>query len=115
VGELGHWSEEKMRLLSGAKGYLYPIQWDEPFGISIVEAMACGTPAVIFKKGAAPEVIDHGITGFVVETMEEFIDAVKHVDEISPEACRDRVENMFSARRMVDNYERVYRNILGRE
>ena len=77
--------------------------------------MACGTPAVIFKKGAAPEVIDHGITGFVVETMEEFIDAVKHVDEISPEACRDRVENMFSARRMVDNYERVYRNILGRE
>lgn len=115
VGELGHWSEEKMRLFSGAGGYLYPIQWDEPFGISIVEAMACGTPAVIFKKGAAPEVIDHGITGFVVETMEEFIDAAKHIDEISPEACRDRVENMFSARRMVDNYERVYRNILGRE
>lgn len=115
VGELGHWSEQKMRLFSRGRAYLYPIQWDEPFGITMAEAIACGTPVVTFKKGSAPEVIAHGITGFVVETMEEFIDAVKHIDEISPQACRERAENMFTARGMVDNYERVYMKVLGRE
>ncbi len=115
VGELGHWSEEKMRLFSSARGYLYPIQWDEPFGITMVEAMACGTPVVTFKRGSAPEVVAHGITGFVVETMDEFIDAVKHVDEISPQACHERAENMFTARGMVDNYERVYMKVLSCE
>lgn len=115
VGELGHWSEEKMRLLSRARGYLHPIQWDEPFGIAMVEAMACGTPVVTFKRGSTPEVIAHGITGFVVETMEEFIDAIEHIDKISPQACRERAENMFTARGMVDNYERVYTKVLSRE
>lgn len=113
VGELGHWSEEKMRLFSRARGYLYPIQWDEPFGITMAEAMACGTPVVTFKRGAAPEVVAHGTTGFVIETMDEFIDAVKHINEISPRACRERVEKMFTVRRMVDSHERVYREILG--
>jgi len=113
VGELGHWSEEKLRLLSRARGFLYPIQWDEPFGIVMAEAMACGTPVVTFKRGSTPEVIADGITGFVVETMEEFIDAVGHIDEISPQACRERAGNMFTARGMVDNYERVYTKVLG--
>jgi len=115
VGELGHWSEEKMRLFSRARGYLYPIQWDEPFGITMAEAMACGTPVVTFERGAAPEVIAHGITGFVAATMEEFIHSVEHIDEISPRACRERVEHMFSTGAMVDNYERVYMKALGRE
>lgn len=115
IGPLGHWSEEKMRLFSRAKGYLYPIQWDEPFGITMAEAIACGTPVVTFKRGAAPEVIDHGVTGFVVETMEEFIDATKHIDEISPQACRKRAEFMFTARAMIDNYERTYLKVLNRE
>ena len=115
VGELGHWSSEKMRLFSRARGYLHPIQWDEPFGIVMAEAMACGTPVIAFRRGSTPEVVAHGVTGFVVETMEEFINAVEHVDEISPRACRERAENMFTARSMVDNYERVYMNVLGRE
>lgn len=115
VGELGRLSEEKMRLFSRARALLNPIQWHEPFGITMAEAMACGTPVVTFKKGSAPEVIAHGITGFVVETMEGFIAAVEHIDEISPQACRERAENMFTARSMVDNYERVYMKVLGRE
>ena len=115
IGPLGHWSDEKMRLFSRAKAYLYPIQWDEPFGITMAEAIACGTPVVTFKKGAAPEVISHGITGFVVETMEEFIEALEHIDEISPRACRNRAGSMFTSRAMVDNYERAYLKILGRE
>jgi len=112
TGELGHWSEEKMRLFSRAKGYLYPIQWDEPFGITMAEAMACGTPVVTFKRGAAPEVVAHGTTGFVVETMDEFIEAVQHVHEIDPQKCRERVEKMFTAQTMVDGYERIYERIL---
>ena len=115
VGELGHWSKEKLQLFSRAKGFLFPIQWDEPFGIVMAEAMACGTPVVTFKRGSTPEVIAHGITGFVVETMEEFIDAVEHIDEISPQACRERAENMFTVSSMVDNYERVYMKVLGHD
>ena len=113
IGELGHWSEEKMALFSRGKAYLYPIQWDEPFGITMAEAMACGTPVVTFKRGAAPEVVAHNETGFVVETMDEFVDAVGRIREISPRKCRERVERMFTAGAMVDNYERVYMKVRG--
>jgi hypothetical protein len=112
IGELGHWSEEKMRLFSRGKGYLYPIQWEEPFGITMVEAMACGTPVITFKRGSAPEVIAHKVTGFVVENMEEFIEATKQVDMIDPQKCRERVEKMFTDKTMVDNYERLYMKAL---
>jgi glycosyltransferase involved in cell wall biosynthesis len=115
VGELGHWSEEKMRLFSRAKGYLYPIQWDEPFGITMVEAMGCGTPVVTFKRGAAPEIVAHEATGFVVETMDQFVEAVKQVGEISPRKCRDRVKRLFTAQTMVEGYESLYRSVLGVE
>jgi glycosyltransferase involved in cell wall biosynthesis len=115
IGELGQWSEDKMRLFSGAKGYLYPIQWDEPFGITMAEAMACGTPVVTFKRGAAPEVVAHEVTGFVVETMDEFVEAMQDVAEIDPQKCRERVETMFTAETMVDGYERVYTKVLGAE
>jgi glycosyltransferase involved in cell wall biosynthesis len=113
VGEVGHWSEDKMRLFSKARGYLYPIQWDEPFGITMVEAMACGTPVVTFNRGAAPEIVAHGITGFVVDTMDEFIEAVQRVDEIDPQKCRQRVVRHFTAAMMVNGYERVYETIIG--
>jgi glycosyltransferase involved in cell wall biosynthesis len=111
VGELGHWSQEKMRLFSEAKAYLYPIQWDEPFGITMAEAMACGTPVVTFGRGAAPEIVAHETTGFVVDTMEEFMEAVKRVGEIDPRKCRERVESLFTAQKMVDAYERAYEKI----
>ncbi len=113
VGELGHWSKKKMALFCHGKAFLYPIQWDEPFGITMAEALACGTPVVTFRRGSAPEVVAHGETGFVVETMDEFVDAVKHVNEINPRKCRERAEKMFTARTMVDNYERVYLKVLG--
>ncbi len=115
IGELGHWSKDKMRLFSKAKGYLYPIRWQEPFGITMAEAMACGTPVVTFKRGAAPEIVEHGVTGFVVETMDEFIEAAQHVGEIEPQKCRERVERMFTAQTMVEGYERVYKRVLSSE
>jgi glycosyltransferase involved in cell wall biosynthesis len=70
---------------------------------------------VAFKRGSAPEVLAHGVTGFVVETTDEFVDAVKHISEINPQRCRERVENMFTAQAMVDDYERVYMKVLGGE
>lgn len=108
VGELGHWSKEKMQLLSQARAYLYPIQWEEPFGIIMAEAMACGTPVVALKRGSVPEVVADKKTGYVVETMPDFIDAVKQVDRISAKACRERVEKMFTTQHMVDGYEQVF-------
>jgi glycosyltransferase involved in cell wall biosynthesis len=112
VGELGQWSQEKMRLLSRAKGFLYPIQWDEPFGITMAEAMACGTPVVTFARGAAPEVVADGVTGFVVETMDQFYEATRQLTRISPRRCRERVERMFTSEKMVEGYEDVYRKVL---
>jgi glycosyltransferase involved in cell wall biosynthesis len=112
IGEVGQWSDDKMDLLSHGKAYLYPIQWDEPFGITMIEAMACGTPVVTFKRGSTSEVIAHGTTGYVVESMQEFVDALQKVDQIDPKECRKRVENMFTAEIMVENYERMYMKVL---
>ena len=113
MGEVGHWSKEKMELLSRGKGYLYPIQWDEPFGITMVEAMACGTPVLTFERGSTTEVVEHGATGFVVENMDEFMERLIDLDRIEATRCRERVERMFTDRIMVDNYERVYKDVLG--
>jgi len=113
VGEVGHWSKEKMDLFSRGRGYLYPIQWDEPFGITMVEAMACGTPVLTFRRGSTPEVIEHGVTGFIAEGMEEFIASIRHLDEIDPKQCRDRVKKMFTAQTMVDGYEQVFMKVAG--
>ena len=113
VGELGHWSEEKMHLLSRARAYLYPIQWEEPFGITMTEAQACGTPVVTFRRGAAPEVVKHGTTGFVAGTLDEFTEAVERVHELDPMACLGRVSEMFTAETMVDGYEHIYKKTLG--
>jgi glycosyltransferase involved in cell wall biosynthesis len=112
VGELGQWSQEKLNFFSRAKGYLYPIQWDEPFGLTMAEAMACGTPVVAFRRGAAAELVDHETTGFIVDTMEQFFDATQRVSEIEPHKCRERVERMFTAETMVGGYESVYRKVL---
>jgi len=68
---------------------------------------------VTFKRGAAPEVVEHGVTGFVVETMDEFMEAIQRVGEINPQECRGRVQNMFTAQTMVAGYERVYKKVLG--
>jgi len=109
LGEVSE--EEKLRLLSHAKAYLFPIQWDEPFGITMIEALACGTPVVTFRRGSAPEVVEHCRTGFVVDTVEEFAAVLSEVEAINPRKCRERVEETFSVERMVDGYEKAYREM----
>jgi glycosyltransferase involved in cell wall biosynthesis len=95
-----------------SKGTLFPSQWEEPFGLVMIESMARGTPVIAFNKGAAPEIIVHGKTGFIVETEEEFTAAIKKIDTIDPEACRRHVEENFSQAKMCQDYLAVYEKIL---
>jgi glycosyltransferase involved in cell wall biosynthesis len=103
---------QKRKIFSRARCMLVPIQWAEPFGLVMAEAMACGTPVVAWRNGAAPEVVDDGRTGYIVDDLDEMIDAVKRIDRIDPAACRRHVEEKFSATAMVDAYERVYERVL---
>jgi hypothetical protein len=110
---LGEVSEQKkLYLFSKATAFLFPVEWAEPFGITLIEAMACGTPVVTFRKGATPEIVEHEKTGYVVNTMAEFVKAVKRVDKIKPYECRSVVEKKFSAQALVNNYEKVYEKVL---
>ena len=112
-GECSH--EQKADLLARATALLFPIQWPEPFGLVMTEAMACGTPVVAWRNGAVPEVIDDGVTGFVVESMDELVRAIGRVGELDPRAARARVEERFSAAAMVTGYERAYERVLAAE
>jgi len=100
--------EQKNQLLGRAAAFLMPIEWDEPFGIVMAEAMACGTPVIGTRRGSIPEVVTQGETGFVCEDAEEMVDAVGHIEELSREACRKRCEEHFSDRAIVDAYENLY-------
>lgn len=102
---------EKVRLLSGAIALLLPVRWEEAFGLVMVEAMACGTPVIGFRKGSIPEVIEDGKTGFIVEGADEMINAIKIIKSISRTFCREMVENKFSVGRMVSDYERLYEKV----
>lgn len=105
----------KVDLLQRARCLLAPLQWDEPFGLFMVEAMSCGTPVIALRRGAAPEVIAHGRTGYVVGSLEEMEEAVGRVELIDPRACRARVEQQFSYRSMTTAYLRAYAKILDAE
>jgi glycosyltransferase involved in cell wall biosynthesis len=110
VGEVG--DEEKWRLLCDAVGLLFPIDWPEPFGITMIEALACGTPVVARPCGAVPEIIRDGEVGYVADTVEELVTAVKRVEDMIDRAtCRRHVETHFSVRAMADGYEAVYRRL----
>ncbi|MEX2274771.1 MAG: glycosyltransferase family 4 protein [Actinomycetota bacterium] len=114
LGEITH--DEKVDLLRRARAVLFPIDWDEPFGLVMTEAMACGTPVIATRRGSVPEVIADGETGFIVEVeqfVEQTVDRLRRLDDIDPAACRSRVEDHFSRRAMLDGYERVYRQIVG--
>ncbi len=106
VGEVDE--RGKDALLGGAYAYLFPIDWPEPFGLTMAEAMATGTPVVAFRAGSAPEVVVEGVTGFVCDTLTEMVEAVRRVREIDRRACRAHVEQHFSPAAMADGYERVY-------
>jgi glycosyltransferase involved in cell wall biosynthesis len=107
--------QEKVDLIRRAKAVLFPIDWPEPFGLVMTEAMACGTPVIATPRGSVPEVIVDGETGWIVSVeryAEEAADRLGRLAEIDPAACRDRVERLFSKRAMVAGYERVFREIL---
>lgn len=95
-----------------AKAVLTPIQWEEPFGLTTVEAMACGTPVISLHRGAAPEIIKDGKTGFVVHSVSEMVEAVGKLDQISRMDCRRHVEENFSTKQMVDAYEKAFRSLI---
>ncbi len=106
VGEVS--DVEKNEFLGHAYAYLFPIDWPEPFGLTMVEAMACGTPVVAMKCGSVPEVVTDGVTGFICSSMRQFVDAVPRVASLDRVACRAVAEDRFSAQVMTVGYERVY-------
>lgn len=106
VGELSQ--EELSDFYGSAKALLYPINWEEPFGLVMAEAMACGTPVIAFNRGSVPEVVEDNKTGFVVKDIPQAVKALKKIDQIKREDCRKRVEEKFSINNMVDGYEKAY-------
>ncbi|MDO8436490.1 MAG: glycosyltransferase family 4 protein [bacterium] len=103
--------QEKIELLKNAKALLFPIDRREPFGLVMIEAMACGTPVIAYRKGSVPEIVEHGKTGFVVDTNEEMAKAIERIPTIDRKACRRRVEEKFSLTRMVDKYQTIYEKL----
>ena len=110
VGEAD--SETKRTLLAGADALLFPIDWNEPFGLVMVEALASGTPVIGFDRASVPEVVEHGRTGFVVDDVDGMVDAIGRLAEIDRRACRAAAEQRFTVRRMVDDIEAMYRRVL---
>ena len=102
---------EKVALLGSARALLFPIRWPEPFGLVMVEAMACGTPVVTTNWGAAPEIVADGVTGFRCDSADDLAHALTLVDDLDPAACRARVEERFSAAAMVRGYETVFATV----
>lgn len=111
LGEVSH--EEKIDLLQHARVTLFPIAWEEPFGLVMIESMACGTPVVATRRGAVPEVIDHGRSGLIVSGPDEMVAAIGDADELDPLECRRYVEERFSAERMVADYVAAYEGLRG--
>jgi glycosyltransferase involved in cell wall biosynthesis len=110
VGEVG--GRDKDEFLGNAYALLFPIDWPEPFGLAMIEALACGTPVIAFRNGSVPEVLDDGVTGFVVESIEEAVRAVARIPELSRHACRAIFEERFDAARMARDYLEVYRRLV---
>jgi glycosyltransferase involved in cell wall biosynthesis len=106
IGEIGE--HEKDRFLANAQALLFPIDWPEPFGMVLIEAMACGTPVIAFPMGSVPEIIEHGVTGYIVDNVVEAVDAVHSLDSLDRRVCRRVFEERFSAGRMALDYVKIY-------
>jgi len=111
IGEISE--REKNEFLGNAAALLFPIDWQEPFGLVMIEAMACGTPVIAFRGGSVDEVVDNGITGFIVENIDEAIRAVEDLSAIRRKDCRRAFETRFSASRMVKDYLKIYDRLIG--
>jgi glycosyltransferase involved in cell wall biosynthesis len=110
VGEIGE--GEKDEFLGNAYALLFPIDWPEPFGLVMIEAMACGTPVIAYRSGAVPEVMEEGHTGFIVKELEDAVEAVRRVPRLSRARCREVFEKRFTAARMATDYLQVYKRII---
>jgi glycosyltransferase involved in cell wall biosynthesis len=110
VGEIGE--NEKNEFLGNAIGLMFLIDWPEPFGLVMIESMACGTPVIGWRNGSVPEIIDHGTSGFIVSSMEEAEKAVENIQNISRKDVRAVFERRFSAERMTEDYLRVYKSVI---
>ncbi|MCJ9705312.1 MULTISPECIES: glycosyltransferase family 4 protein [unclassified Bradyrhizobium] len=112
VGEVDE--ARKQPFLAGAAALLFPIDWPEPFGLVMIEAMACGTPVIAYRSGSVPEVVEHGVTGFIVDGREQAIEAVKEIGRLDRSRIRARFEERFAASRMARQYEDRYRELVDR-
>lgn len=110
VGQVG--GSEKDEFLGNAHALLFPIDWPEPFGLVMIESLACGTPVIAWRNGSVPEVIDNGSTGFIVESLEEAVWAVGQISGLSRQTCRQVFEDRFTAERMARDYVEVYQRLV---
>jgi glycosyltransferase involved in cell wall biosynthesis len=106
IGELGQ--REKNELLGHAKALLFPIDWPEPFGLVMIEALACGTPVIAWRQGSVPEVLADGVTGYIVESVTEAVNAIARLDQLNRYECRRVFEERFTDERMARDYLRAY-------
>lgn len=113
LGEVPH--ERKLELLGSATALLFPIRWNEPFGLVMLESMACGTPVLAFPEGAAPEVVSDGVTGFLCEDEAAMAEALSRVDDLDRAGCRAAVEGYFSTDRMVADHLALFATLVGRD
>jgi glycosyltransferase involved in cell wall biosynthesis len=111
IGEIGE--TDKSEFLGNARALLFPIDWPEPFGLVMIEAMACGTPTIAYRCGSVPEIIEPGVTGFIVDSFEQAVDAARAADRLDRRQIRARFERRFSAARMAHDYERIYERLVG--
>lgn len=112
IGEIGE--SQKSDFLGRAKALLFPIDWPEPFGLVLIEALACGLPVVAFAGGSVPEIVEHSVTGFVVNNLEEAIAATSEIERLDRRACRATFERRFTASRMASDYVRLYEQLISR-
>jgi glycosyltransferase involved in cell wall biosynthesis len=110
VGEI----DERGRgaLLGGAAAFVFPIEWPEPFGLVMIEAMACGTPVIAWRRGSVPEIVEDGVTGYIIDSIDAGVDAVRQIDRLSRATCRREFERRFVASRMAEDYVRAYENLV---
>ncbi len=110
IGEIAE--HEKSAFLGSACAVLFPVDWPEPFGLVLIEAMACGTPVVAFRRGSVPEIVEHGVTGFLVDSVEQAIEAGRHVRELDRALIRRRFDERYTATRMANDYLAAYETVV---